>query len=43
MRKLRIAKRLGKEVSKETYSNLVNQGKIKYETRQARSAGEVDL
>lgn len=37
---LRIAKRLGKEVSKETYSNLVNQGKVKYETRQARSAGE---
>ena len=37
---LRIKKRLGKETSKEEYSNLVRQGKIKYETRQARSAGE---
>jgi hypothetical protein len=37
---LRIAKRIGKETSKETYSDLVKQGKIKYETRQARSAGE---
>jgi hypothetical protein len=37
---LRIAKRLGKETSKEQYRDLVNQGKIKYETRQARSAGE---
>jgi hypothetical protein len=37
---LRIKKRLGKEVSKEGYSNLVKQGKIKYETRQARNAGE---
>jgi hypothetical protein len=37
---LRITKRLGKQTSKEAYSNLVNQGKIKYETRQARSAGE---
>lgn len=37
---LRIKKRVGKEVSKEQYSNLVRQGKIKYETRQARSAGE---
>ena len=37
---LRIKKRLGKEVTKEKYSNLVSQGKIKYETRQARSAGE---
>jgi hypothetical protein len=37
---LRIKKRVGKEVSKEGYSNLVRQGKIKYETRQARSAGE---
>jgi hypothetical protein len=37
---LRIAKRVGKETSKETYSNLVKQGRIKYETPQARSAGE---
>jgi hypothetical protein len=37
---LRITKRLGKQTSKEAYSNLVKQGKIKYETRQARSAGE---
>jgi hypothetical protein len=37
---LRIAKRVGNEISKEGYSNLVRQGKIKYETRQARSASE---
>jgi hypothetical protein len=37
---LRITKRLGKQTSKEAYSNLVKQGKIKYETKQARSAGE---
>jgi hypothetical protein len=37
---LRYAKRVGKETTKEAYSNLVRQGKIKYETRQARSAGE---
>jgi hypothetical protein len=37
---LRIEKRVGKKVSKEQYSKLVSQGKIKYETRQARSAGE---
>ena len=37
---LRITKRLGKETTKEAYSNLVRQGQIKYETRQARSAGE---
>jgi hypothetical protein len=37
---LRITKRLGKQTSKEAYSNLVKQGTIKYETRQARSAGE---
>jgi hypothetical protein len=37
---LRLKRRIGKEVSKEAYSNLVRQGKIKYETRQARSAGE---
>lgn len=37
---LRIKRRIGKEVSKEAYGNLVRQGKIKYETRQARSAGE---
>jgi hypothetical protein len=37
---LRISKRVGKQTSKEAYSNLVKQGKIKYETRQARSAGE---
>jgi hypothetical protein len=37
---LRIAKRVGKEVTKEQYSKLVSQGSIKYETRQARSAGE---
>ena len=37
---LRITKRLGKEATKEEYSKLVGQGKIKYETRQARGAGE---
>jgi hypothetical protein len=37
---LRIAKRLGKETSKEQYGDLVKLGKIKYATRQARSAGE---
>jgi hypothetical protein len=37
---LRITKRLGKEATKEEYSKLVGQGKIKYETRQARRAGE---
>jgi hypothetical protein len=37
---LKFTKRLGRETTKETYSNLVRQGKIKYETRQARSAGE---
>jgi hypothetical protein len=37
---LRIAKRVGKQVSKEQYSKFVSQGRIKYETRQARSAGE---
>jgi hypothetical protein len=37
---LRIKKRVGEEVTKEQYSNLVSQGKIKYATRQARSAGE---
>jgi hypothetical protein len=37
---LRIEKRVGKRTTKEAYSNLVKQGKIKYETRQARSAGE---
>jgi hypothetical protein len=37
---LRIGKRVGKETTKEAYSNLVKQGRIKYETRQARSAGE---
>ena len=37
---LRITKRLGKETTKEVCSDLVKQGKIKYETRQARSAGE---
>jgi hypothetical protein len=36
----RIEKRVGKKTTKEGYSNLVRQGKIKYETRQARSAGE---
>jgi hypothetical protein len=35
---LRITKRLGKQTSKEAYSNLVRQGKIKYETKQARGA-----
>jgi hypothetical protein len=37
---LRIKTRVGKEVTREQYSKLVNQGKIKYETQQARSAGE---
>jgi hypothetical protein len=37
---LRITKRLGKQTSKEAYSNLVRRGKIQYETRQARSAAE---
>jgi hypothetical protein len=37
---LRIEKRVGKKISKEEYSGLVRQGRIKYETRQARSAGE---
>jgi hypothetical protein len=37
---LRIAKRVGKETTKEQYSKLVSQGKVKYETRQARSASE---
>jgi hypothetical protein len=37
---LRIEKRVGKGTTKEAYSALVKQGKIKYETRQARNAGE---
>jgi hypothetical protein len=37
---LRISRRVGKATTKEAYSNLVSQGKIKYETRQARGAGE---
>ena len=37
---LRITKRLGTQTTKEQYSNLVRQGRIKYETRQARSASE---
>jgi hypothetical protein len=37
---VRITKRVGKEITKEQYSKLVSQGKIKYATRQARSAGE---
>ena len=37
---LRIKQRVGKETTKEQYSKLVSQGKIKYETRQARGAAE---
>ena len=37
---LPITKRVGKETTNEAYSKLVTQGKIKYETRQARGAGE---
>jgi hypothetical protein len=37
---LKLQERLGKKTSKETYRNLVQQGQIKYATRQARSAGE---
>jgi hypothetical protein len=37
---LRIEKRVGKGTTKEAYSALVKQGKIKYETRQARAASE---
>jgi hypothetical protein len=37
---LKLRARLGKKTSKETSRNLVQQGQVKYATRQARSAGE---
>jgi exonuclease V gamma subunit len=37
---LKLQARLGKKTSKETYRNLVQQGQLKYATKQARSAGE---
>jgi hypothetical protein len=36
----KLSSRLGKKTSKETCHNLVQQGQLKYATRQARSAGE---
>jgi hypothetical protein len=37
---LKLQSRLGKKTSKEGYRNLVQQGQLKYATKQARSAGE---
>jgi hypothetical protein len=37
---LKLQARLSKKTTKETYRNLVQQGELKYATRQARSAGE---
>jgi hypothetical protein len=37
---LKLSSRLGKKTSKETYRNLVQQGQLKYATKQTRSAGE---